>query len=124
MKRDLRGLWETQAPGSTVGRTFPTTTAIKEPAVQEVELRNSDNVKFGTRAEHNTELWQYDQRRPLPYDKTTEEKIAQHTKEIKKNYRLDIKIRNRQPQADNASGISSANSNISQAMSSRKPKKP
>ena len=80
-KRDLRGLWETLAPGSTVVRTSDKTTVMKEPGVPEVSVRNSDIAKFGTRAERNTELWQYAQRRPLPYDKTTEEKIAQHTKD-------------------------------------------
>ena len=73
---DLRGLWETLTPGSTVVRTSPKTTAIKEPGVSEIKVRNSDIAKFGTRTERNTELWQYARRRPLPYDKTTEEKIA------------------------------------------------
>ena len=123
-KTDLMGLWEILAPGSTVIRTSPTTTAIKEPDVPEVNVRNSDIAKFGTSAERETLLWQYAQRRPLPYDKTTEEKIAQHSKELKNKYRGDIKIRHRQPQADTASGISSANSSISKAMSSRKTKKP
>ena len=58
-KRDFPCLWETLAPSSTVVRTSPTTTAIKEPGVPEVKVRNSDNAKFGTRAERNTELWQY-----------------------------------------------------------------
>ena len=55
-KSDLRGLWETLAPGSTVVRTSDTTTVIKEPGVPEVSVRNSDIAKFGTRAERNTEL--------------------------------------------------------------------
>ena len=87
-------------------------------------MRNNDIAKFGTRAEHNTELWQYAQRRPLPYEKTMEEKIDQHTKDLKKKYRGEIKIRHRPTRSDAASGVSSANSNISKAMSSRKPKKP
>ena len=123
-KRDLRDLWETLAPGSTVVRTSETTTFIKEPRVPEVSVRNSDIAKFGTRTERNTEIWQYAQRRPLPYEKTTEEKIAQHTKDLKKKYRGEIKIRHRPTQSDAALGVSSANSNISKAMSSRKPKKP
>ena len=41
-KRDLRGLWEILAPGSTVVRTSDTTTVIKEPGVPEVRVRNSD----------------------------------------------------------------------------------
>ena len=68
-KRDLRGLWETLAPGSTVVRTSDTTTVIKEPGVPEVCVRNSDIAKFGTRAERNTDLWEYAKRRPLPYEK-------------------------------------------------------
>ena len=123
-KRDLRGLWETLAPGSTVVRTSDTTTVIKEPGVPEVRVRNSDIAEFGTRAERHTDLWQYAQRRPLPYEKTTEEKISQHTKDKKKKYRGEIKIRHRPTQSDAASGVSSANNNISKAMSSRKPKKP
>ena len=123
-KRDLRGLWETLAPGSTVVRTSDTTTVIKELGVPEVSARNSDIAKFGTCAEHNTELWQYAQRRSFHYEKTTEEKIAKHTKDLKKKYRGEIKIRHRPTQSDAASGVSSANSKVSKAMSSRKPKKP
>ena len=122
-KRDLCGLWETLAPGSTVVRTSDTTTVIKEPGVAEVCVRNSDIAKFGTRAERNTDLWEYAKRRPLPYEKTTE-KISQHTKEVKKKFRGEIKIRHRPTQSDAASGVSSANSNISKAMASRKPRKP
>ena len=122
-KRDLRGLWETLAPGRTVVRTSDTPTVIKEPGVPEVSVRNSDIAKFGTRAERNTELWQYAQRRPLPYEKITEEKIAEHTKDLKKKYRGEIKIRQLSTQSDAASGVSSASSNISKAMSSRKPNK-
>ena len=87
-------------------------------------MRNSDFAKFGNRADRNTELWQNAQRRPLSYEKTTEEKIAQHTKDLKKKYRGEIKIRHRPTQSDAASGVSSANSNISKAMSSCKPMKP
>ena len=123
-KRDLRGLWETLAPGSTVVRTSNTTTVIKEPGVPEVSVRNSDIAKFGTRAERNTDFWEYAKRRTLPYENTTEEKIAQHIKELKKKFRGEIKIRHRPNQSDAASGVSSANSNISKAMASRKPRKP
>ena len=122
-KRDLRGLWETLAPGSTVVRTSNTTTVIKELGVPEVSVRNSDIAKFGTRAERNTDLWEYAKRRPLPYEKTTEEMIAQHTKDLNKKFRGEIKIRHRPNQSDAASGVSSANSNISKAMASRKPRK-
>ena len=100
------------APGSTVVRTSHTKTVIKEPGVPEVRVRKKDIAKFGTRVERNTDLWQYAQRRPLPYDKTTEEKIAQHTKDPKKKYRGEIKIRHRPTQSDAASGVSSGNSNV------------
>ena len=56
-KRDLRGQWETLAPGSTVVRTSDTTTVIREPGVPEVSVWNSNIAKFGTCAERNTELW-------------------------------------------------------------------
>ena len=82
--RDLRGLWETLASGCTVVRTSPSTTAIKEPGVPEVKLRKIDIANFGRRAERNTELSQYAHRKPLPHDKTTEEKIHQHSKELEK----------------------------------------
>ena len=81
-KKGLRGLWETLAPGSTDVRKSPTTTAIKESGVPEIKVRNSDIAKFRTQAKQNTELWQYAQIRSLPYGKTTEEKIAQHSKEL------------------------------------------
>ena len=48
-KKDLRGLWETFAAGSTLLRTSPTTTVIKEPGFPEVKVRNSDIAMFGTR---------------------------------------------------------------------------
>ena len=123
-KRDLRGLWETLAPVSTFVRTSPTTTVIKKPRVPEVRVPNNDIAKLATRAERNTDFWQYAQLRPLPYDKTTEAKIAQRTKHLKRKYRREIKIRHRPTQSDAASGVSSVNSNISKAMSSGKPKKP
>ena len=122
-KRDLHGLWETLAPGSTVVRTSDTTTVIKEPGVPEVCVRNSDIAKFGTRAERNTGLWEYAKRCPLPYEKYTEEKISQHTKELKKKFRVQ-KIRHRPTQSNAASGVSSSNRNISKAMASENLKIP
>ena len=87
--RDLQGLWETLDPGSTVVRTSPTTTVIKVPGVPEVRVRNNDKDKFGTRAERNTDVWLYAQRRPLLYEETTEEKIAQHKNDLMKKHRGD-----------------------------------
>ena len=74
-KRDLRGLWETLAPGSTVVRTSETRTVIKEPGVPEVRVRNSDIAKFGTRAERNTDLWQYDNDAPSLMKKQQKKKF-------------------------------------------------
>ena len=123
-KKDLRGLWETLTPGSTVQGTSDTTTVIKEPGVPQVRVRDSDIAKIGNHTEPNTDIWQCAQRRPLPYEKTIEEQISQHMKDLKKKYRGEKKIRHRPTQSDAASGVSSANSNIAKAMSSRKPKKP
>ena len=69
-KRDLRWLWETLVLGSTVVRTSPTTTAIKEAGLPVVKVRNSDIAKFAKRAERNTKLWQYAPHPPrqLGYD--------------------------------------------------------
>ena len=62
----------------------PTTTVIKEPGGPEVRVRNNDIAKFGTRTECNTDLWQNAQQRPLPYEKTTEEKLLNIRKISKK----------------------------------------
>ena len=94
---------------------------IKEPCVLEVKVRNSEIAKFTTKTERNNDLWQYAQRRPLPFDKIIEEKNALHSKELKKKYRGDIMIRQRQ--AAITSRVSSANSNDSKTLSSREPAK-
>ena len=53
-KKNLDGLYEVLAPGSTVCKVSPTTSVIKEPNGQEVRMRNSDIAKFGTNAERDT----------------------------------------------------------------------
>ena len=63
-KKNLDGLYEVLAPGSTVCKVSPTTSVIKEPNRQEVRVRNSDIAKFGTRAERDTDLTRYIERRP------------------------------------------------------------
>ena len=50
-KKNLDGLYEVLAPGSTVCKVSPRTSVIEEPNRQEVRVRNSDIAKFGTRAE-------------------------------------------------------------------------
>ena len=76
-KRQLAGLYEVLKPGSFVAKSSPTTTTIiNEPGRSPVKVRDSDLAKFGTKAERSTNLWAYAQRRPAPYEQTTETKIA------------------------------------------------
>ena len=49
-----------------------------------LKVRDSDLAKFGTKAERATNLWTYAQRRPAPYEQTTETKIAKHSNDLKK----------------------------------------
>ena len=80
-KKNLDGLYEVLAPGSTVCKVSPTTSVIKEPHKQEVRVRNSDIAKFGTRAERETELTQYIERRPKKInEKTLEQKIQKQAR--------------------------------------------
>ena len=121
-KRQLAGLYEVLKPGSFVTKSPPTTTIINEPGRTPVKVRDSDLAKFGTKAERSTNLWVYAQRRPAPYEKTTEFKIAKHSNDLKKQKRGEIKIRHRQ--RDTTSVVSSVNSNVSRALTVRKPTKP
>ena len=70
-KNDLRGLWDSLAPGSIVLRTSAITKVNKVPEVPLVRVMNNEIAKFGTKAELNTPLWQIVQRRPPRYKKTT-----------------------------------------------------
>ena len=106
-KRQLAGLYEVLKPGSFVTKSSPTTTIINEPGRAPVKVRDSDLAKFGTKAERSTSLWVYAQRRPAPYEKTTEFKIAKHSNDLKKQKRGEIKIRHRQ--RDTTSVVSSVN---------------
>ena len=118
----MAGLYEVLKPGSFVTKSSPTTTIINEPGRAPVKVRDSDLAKFGTKAERSTNLWVYAQRRPAPYEKTTEFKIAKHSNDLKKQKRGEIKIRHRQ--RDTTSVVSSVNSNVSRALTVRKPTKP
>ena len=62
------------------------------------------------------------QRRPAPYEQTTEKKIAKHSNDLKRQKRGEIKIRHRH--RDTTSVVSSVNSNVSHALTVRKPVKP
>ena len=120
-KRQLAGLYEVLKPGSFVTKSSPTTTIINEPGRTPVKVRDSDLAKFCTKAERSTNLWTYAQRRPAPYEQTTEIKIAKHSNDIKKQKRGEIKIRHRH--RDTTSVVSSVNSNVSRALTVRKPTK-
>ena len=121
-KRQLAGLYEVLKPGSFVTKSSPTTTIINEPGRSPVNVRDSDLAKFGTKAERSTNLWVYPQRPPASYEKTTESKIAKHSNDLKKQKRGEKKIRHRQ--RDTTSVVSSVNSNVSRALTKRKPTKP
>ena len=120
-KRQLAGLYEVLKPGSFVTKSSPTTKIINEWGRSPVKVRDSDLAKFGTKAERSTNLWAYAQRRPAPYEQTTEIKIAKHSNDIKKQKRGEIKIRHRH--RDTTSVVSSVNSNVSRALTVRKPTK-
>ena len=84
-KKSLDGLYEVLAPGSSVVKTDTYTSVIKEPRKREVTIRNSDLAKFGTKAERQTGLQIYANRRPkVTSGKITEELINQHAKEARK----------------------------------------
>ena len=73
-KKSLDGLYEVLAPASSVVKTDAYTSVIKEPGKREVTIRNSDLAKFGTKAERQTELQIYANRRPkVPSGKITEQ---------------------------------------------------
>ena len=91
-KRQLARLYEVLQPGSFVTKSSPTTTIIYEPGQSPVKVRDSDLAKFGTKAERSTNLWAYAQRRPAPYEQTTETKIAKLSNDLKKQKRREIKI--------------------------------
>ena len=118
----MAGLYEVRKPGSFVTKSSPTTTIINEPGRSPVKVRDSDLAKFGTKAERSTNLWVYAQRRPAPYEKMTEFKIAKQSNDLIKQERVEIKIRHRQ--RDTTSVVSSINSNVSRALTVRKPTKP
>ena len=121
-KRQLAGLYEVLQPGSFVTKSSPTTTIINEPGRSPVRVRDSDLAKFGTKAKRSTNLWTYAQQRPAPYEQTTETKIAMHSNDLKKQKRGEIKIRHRH--RDTTSVDSSVNSDVSRALTVRKPVKP
>ena len=115
-KKNLDGLYEVLAPGSTVCKISPTTSVVKEPYKQEVRVRNSDIAKFGTRAERETELAQYIERRPKKInEKTLKQKIQQHKRDLFRKNTGEKKIKRNRKQTDDVSVVSSGRSCISTA---------
>ena len=115
-KNNLDGLYEVLAPGSTVCKVSPTTSVIKEPHKQEVRVRNSDIAKFGTRAERDTDLAQYIDRRPKKInEKTIEHKIYKNKRDLIRKNTGDKKIKRNRRQSDDVSVVSSGRSCISSA---------
>ena len=91
---------------------------MQAPGGPEVRVSNNEFSKFGTKAERNTPLYENAQLRPQQSEKKTEEKIAQHIKEMKKVLRGDTKFRHRH--TENFLRISSANSNNWNAIKTQK----
>ena len=80
-KKNLDGLYEVLAPGSSVVKTDTFTSVINEPGNKDVTIRNSDLAKFGTKGERQTELQVYANRRPkTPTGKITEDLINQSSR--------------------------------------------
>ena len=92
--KNLDGLYEVLALRSTECKVSPTTSVIKEPNRQEIRVRNSDIAKFGTKAERDTDLTQYIERRPKKiYEKTIEQKINKHRRDLIRKNTGDKKIK-------------------------------
>ena len=121
-KKQLAGLYEVLKPGSNVTNSLPTTTKTNESGRSPVKVRDSGLAKFGTKAQRATNLWTCAQRRPAPYEQTTETKIAKHSIDLRKHKRVETKIRHRQ--RNTTSLVSSVNSNVTRALTVRKPSKP
>ena len=123
-KKSLDGLYDVLVPGSSVVKTDTFTSVIKEPGKGDVTIRNSDLAKFGTKAERQTELQVYANRRPkIPTGKTTEELISHHAKEIRKKLEGGKRMKHRKL-ANDVSTISSIHSNVTRAHWVRMPTKP
>ena len=123
-KKSFDGLYDVLAPGSSVVKTDTFTSVIKEPGKRDVSIRNSDLAKFGTKAERQTELQVYANRRPkIPTGKTTEELISHHAKELRKKLEGGKRMKHRKV-ADDVSTVSSIHSNVTRALRVRMPTKP
>ena len=105
-------------------KTDTFTSVIKEPGKRDVSIRNSDLAKFGTKAERQTELQVYANRRPkTPTGKTTEDLISHDAKELRKNLEGGKRMKHRKL-ADDVSTVSSIHSNVTRALRVRMPTEP
>ena len=96
-KKNLDGLYEVLAPRSTVCKISPTTSVLKKPNRQEVSVRNSDIAQMGTKAKRDTDLGVYLERRPKKiYEKTVEQKIIKHRRDLVRKNLGDKKDKEKQ----------------------------
>ena len=122
-RKNLDGLYDVLAPGSSVIKTNEYTSVIKEHGKRDVTIRNSNLAKFGTKTERETELQVYANRRPkLPTGKTTKELISHHAKESRKKLEEGKRMKHRKV-ADDVSTVSSIHSNVTRALRVRMPTK-
>ena len=122
-KKSLDGLYEVLAPGSAVIKTDAYTSIMEELGKRVVTKINSDLAKFGTKAERQTNLRDYADRRPkVPTGKITEDLINQHAKEARRKLEGNKKIKHKRI-ADDMSAVSSIHSNVSRALRARMPTK-
>ena len=123
-KKSLDGLYDVLAPGSSVVKTDTFTSVIKDPGKRDVTIRSSDLAKFGTKAERQTELQVYANRRPkTPTRKLTEDLISHHAIELRRKLEGGKRMKHRKL-ADDVSTVSSIHSNVTRALRVRKPTKP
>ena len=81
----MDGLYKILAPGSSVKKSLEYTFIIIKPGRREVNIRNLDLAKFGTKSERHTDLRCYAKRRAKsPTGKTTKESISRHAEDAKR----------------------------------------
>ena len=123
-KKSLDILYEVLAPGSSVIKTDAYTSLIKESGKREITIRNSDLAKFETKAERQTDLKIYANRRPkIPSGKITEDLINQRAREVRKKLEGNQKMKHKKI-ADDVSAASSIHSNVTSSLRVRMPVKP
>ena len=123
-KKNLDGLYDVLAPGSSMVKTDKFTSVIKETGKRDATIRISDLPKFGIKAERQTELQLYANRRPkTPTGKITEDLISNRAKESRKKLEGGKRMKHRKI-ADDISAVSSIHSNVTRALRVRMPTKP